>query len=183
MQIARNRGAEAGGWRSDSMDDRLLKCEGRLETSLGWVYFAFTDRGLSKLCFQEDASEGLRSDSKQTKAFCRWFRSFQDLAPERKWQALDLGGSDFQRSVWRALLEIPHGGTTTYGAIAEDLGRPRASRAVGSAVGANPVAILVPCHRVLPRTGKPGKYRWGANRKRALLDAERESGSDLQILI
>jgi O-6-methylguanine DNA methyltransferase len=115
-------------------------------------------------------------------AFLEWARAFERLGAEVKWRLLDLRGTDFQRSVWRRLLDIPFGARTSYGQIAADLGRPKASRAVGSAVGANPVSLLVPCHRVLPSTGKPGNYRWGADRKRALLDAEQESGSHLRAL-
>lgn len=88
---------------------------------------------------------------------------------------LDLHGSAFQRGVWQALLEIPFGRTVTYGDIAEKIGRPKAARAVGSAVAANPVSLLVPCHRVLPVSGKPGNYAWGAGVKKILLEIEAQS--------
>lgn len=80
-----------------------------------------------------------------------------------------LRGTPFQLKVWEALLALPVGATTTYGALAGAVGRPAAARAVGAAVGANPVAVLVPCHRVLRRLGAIGGYRWGPARKRALL--------------
>lgn len=83
-----------------------------------------------------------------------------------------LRGTAFQRSVWAALLEIPFGTTTTYSALATRLGKPGAARAVGSAVGANPVAVFVPCHRVLAQRGGLGGYAWGLARKQSLLDAE-----------
>jgi AraC family transcriptional regulator, regulatory protein of adaptative response / methylated-DNA-[protein]-cysteine methyltransferase len=83
-----------------------------------------------------------------------------------------LKGTDFQRQVWRALLEIPRGETTTYGAIARQVKKPGASRAVGAAVGANPVGVLVPCHRVLAGGGKLGGYAWGVDKKKALLQSE-----------
>jgi len=81
-------------------------------------------------------------------------------------------GSDFQLAVWRALVELPPGSVTSYAALAMSLGRPRAARAVGQAVGANAVACLIPCHRVIAATGLIGGYRWGAERKIALLAGE-----------
>ena len=87
---------------------------------------------------------------------------------------LDMRGTPFQREVWRALRAIPPGATTTYGELAARLGRPTSARAVGAACGANPLAIVVPCHRVIARDGALTGYRWGVERKRALL--EREAG-------
>jgi AraC family transcriptional regulator, regulatory protein of adaptative response / methylated-DNA-[protein]-cysteine methyltransferase len=86
--------------------------------------------------------------------------------------ALDPGGTEFQRRVWRVLREIPAGSTTTYARLAERLGAPRAARAVGSACGANPLAIAVPCHRVLRADGSLSGYRWGLRRKAELLRRE-----------
>lgn len=80
--------------------------------------------------------------------------------------------TDFQLRVWRALLAVPRGATATYARIAADIGRPKALRAVGAAIGANPLAILVPCHRIVPSQGGIGRYHWGADRKIALLRAE-----------
>lgn len=85
---------------------------------------------------------------------------------------LHLRGTNFQIQVWRALLRIPEGRLTTYGDLARLLERPDAARAVGSAVGANPVAYLIPCHRVIRSTGEFGAYRWGGARKRAMLGRE-----------
>ncbi len=81
-------------------------------------------------------------------------------------------GTNFQLQVWRALLSIPEASTTDYGTIAKKIGKPSAARAVGSAVGANPVAWLIPCHRVLQRNGSLGGYRWGPDRKRTILGWE-----------
>ena len=86
---------------------------------------------------------------------------------------LHVRGTNFQQQVWRALLAVPPGETTDYGELAAAVGRPGASRAVGNAVGANPVAWLIPCHRVLRRNGALGGYRWGADRKRVMLAWER----------
>ncbi len=86
---------------------------------------------------------------------------------------LDLsGGTPFQQEVWRALLAIGCGATTTYGTLSHDLGRPRAVRAVGAAVGRNPVSVIVPCHRVLGADGSLTGYAGGLDRKGALLAIE-----------
>ena len=85
---------------------------------------------------------------------------------------LDLHGTPFQIQVWEALLRIPPGAVTSYQALAEHMGRPRASRAVGAAAGANPVAYLIPCHRVLRKSGALGGYRWGPGRKLGMLSRE-----------
>ena len=86
---------------------------------------------------------------------------------------LDLqGGTVFQQSVWQALLSIPRGGTTSYGVISRSIGQPAAVRAVGAAVGRNPVSIVVPCHRVLGAGGALTGYAGGLDRKTALLRLE-----------
>jgi len=82
------------------------------------------------------------------------------------------GGTAFQQSVWRQLLATPHGQTVSYGAIAKALGRPDASRAVGAAVGRNPISIVVPCHRVVGAGGALTGYAGGLDRKTALLQLE-----------
>lgn len=86
--------------------------------------------------------------------------------------ALHVKGTNFQLKVWKALLEIPVGDVTTYGAIATQLGDPKASRAVGTAVGANPVSYLIPCHRVIRASGELGGYAWGIERKKVMLRRE-----------
>ncbi|MFQ5745294.1 MAG: bifunctional helix-turn-helix domain-containing protein/methylated-DNA--[protein]-cysteine S-methyltransferase [Acidobacteriota bacterium] len=83
-----------------------------------------------------------------------------------------LRGTNFQIQVWRALLLIPEGRVVSYGDIGRFIGRPAASRAVGAAVGANPIAFLIPCHRVIRRVGAFGGYRWGGARKKAMLGWE-----------
>jgi methylated-DNA-[protein]-cysteine S-methyltransferase len=85
---------------------------------------------------------------------------------------LDLKGTDFQQSVWRALLDIPHGHTVSYSHIAASSGNPRAVRAVGAAIGANPVLIVVPCHRVIGKNGTLTGYRGGMKAKAGLLKLE-----------
>jgi AraC family transcriptional regulator of adaptative response/methylated-DNA-[protein]-cysteine methyltransferase len=85
---------------------------------------------------------------------------------------LDMRGTAFQLKVWRELLRIPRGETRTYGEVADSIGAPRAARAVGTACGTNPVAFVVPCHRVIAANGGLGGYGFGLPVKRAILDAE-----------
>jgi AraC family transcriptional regulator of adaptative response/methylated-DNA-[protein]-cysteine methyltransferase len=75
--------------------------------------------------------------------------------------------------VWRALQQIPYGETRAYAEVARSIGKPKAVRAVASACASNPVAIVVPCHRVVPASGGTGRYRWGAERKAKLIERER----------
>lgn len=89
---------------------------------------------------------------------------------------LDLYGTNFQLQVWRALLKIPTGATVSYRQIATHIGKPAACRAVGSAVGANPVSLLIPCHRVIQSTGIVENYGWGSPRKKLLLGLEGNIG-------
>ena len=95
----------------------------------------------------------------------------------RDWSRLDeiklhLKGTDFQIKVWEALLKIPAGGLTTYSNLAKNSGYEGASRAVGTAVANNPVAFLIPCHRVIKSTGEIGQYHWGSIRKNAIIGWE-----------
>ncbi len=102
---------------------------------------------------------------------CLGKRHLPDFIP------LDLRGTAFQRQVWQALRQIPPGGTASYAEIARRIGLPKAVRAVASACAANPVSILVPCHRVVRSDGRLSGYHWGAWRKQALLDWEKEGDS------
>jgi len=85
---------------------------------------------------------------------------------------LHIKGTDFQLKVWEALLKIPLGNLNTYGDVAEIISRPKASRAVGTAIGSNPVAFLIPCHRVIRASGVSGGYMWGQERKSAMIGWE-----------
>ena len=109
-------------------------------------------------------------------AVCAWLDSYFAVAPPLPLPALHLMGTPFQRRVWRLLLEIPYGRTTTYGALAREyerrFGSRTSARAVGGAVGRNPISIIVPCHRVLGTDGSITGYAGGVERKRALLALE-----------
>lgn len=157
---------------------------GFANTPFGRALFAATPRGLSKLSFCESDEDSqieelagewpeavLRRDDRQAEATaaCIWSQIAGGEPPRL---ALHVQGTNFQIQVWRALLELGGSGLTTYGAIAAAIGRPGASRAVGNAVNANPVAWLIPCHHVLRSSGALGGYRWGAERKQAILTWE-----------
>jgi AraC family transcriptional regulator of adaptative response/methylated-DNA-[protein]-cysteine methyltransferase len=154
------------------------------DTTLGLLLVAASERGVCLVRFGESAAEleaalarelpwaALRRDDA---GLARW----SDLlarAVEGRGEAtslpLDVAGSRFQRRVWDALRAIPRGATRSYADVAQALGAPRAVRAVANACAANPTALAVPCHRVVPRSGGAGGYRWGVWRKRALLARE-----------
>lgn len=109
------------------------------------------------------------------------FKQNDDKATRLAKQIFDKGekptlnpiGTDFQLSVWHALQRIPAGQTTTYALIAEIIGRPKAVRAVGTAIGANPIAFLIPCHRVIRTDGGLGGFRWGLDCKKKMLEWEK----------
>lgn len=144
-----------------------------------------SERGLSALAFADPdietgfadlearypAAEYRRDDSVARAWIERIFS-----APGGSPIPLALYGTPWQRQVWRALIAIPAGATTTYKAIAQEVASPRAFQAVGSAVGANPVSWLIPCHRVLAANGQLTGYHWGVDRKRAMLAYEAARG-------
>jgi methylated-DNA-[protein]-cysteine S-methyltransferase len=150
----------------------------RIASPLGTMLLARTERGLAGAWFERqkhhpetiDAPE--RSDDPLLAETGRQLRDYFAGTRTAFDIVLDLQGSDFQRAVWNALLAIAPGRTTTYGEIARELGVPSASRAVGAAVGRNPVSIIVPCHRVVGSTGALTGYAGGLDRKRSLLRIE-----------
>ena len=95
--------------------------------------------------------------------------------------ALHVKGTNFQLKVWRALMAVPDGSVTTYGELARAVGNAKASRAVGTAVGSNPISYLIPCHRVIRSTGELGGYAWGPDRKRVMLALETTPDIDASI--
>jgi O-6-methylguanine DNA methyltransferase len=153
--------------------------ECRLLTATGQLSARFSKEGLSQLYYDDTEPAEPKSDSVFRSVFLQWIAHYQRLPPAAQWEYLSPMGTEFQKSVWRALIEVPCGQHATYQEIAKRINRPKAARAVGSAVGANPIALLIPCHRIVPASGAAGNYRWGADRKLALLDAEQALGSDL----
>lgn len=107
---------------------------------------------------------------------------FSPLKPSEPPLRILASGTEFQMRVWRELLRVPFGESTSYAMLAAAIGHPRACRAVGSAVGANSIAFLIPCHRVIHSDGALGQYRWGAVRKRAMLAWEKTSLSSSALI-
>ncbi len=152
---------------------------------LGWVLVAATERGVCKI--------GLGDEAESLEKILRDEFPAAEITPDDEglgaWVGalvgylggqlphldlpLDIRGTAFQRRVWEELRRIPYGETRTYSEIAAAIGNPKAVRAVGSACGANPVAPVVPCHRAVRTDGGMGGYRWGLERKEALLEMEK----------
>ena len=150
---------------------------GWFESHFGPALVMGTDRGICGLAFAAEAGpEPAMTDLKS-----RWPKAvfIEDKAFLRDWATAALGmtgetqlhmiGAPFQLKVWEALLTIPSGHVTTYSEIAQSIGKPKAVRAVGTAVGRNPVSWLIPCHRALRKSGALGGYHWGLPVKRAML--------------
>jgi AraC family transcriptional regulator of adaptative response/methylated-DNA-[protein]-cysteine methyltransferase len=146
-------------------------------TPFGEALIAASARGICRLHFLADGDDPesllrgdwpfaiLHADAAATAPLIATiFGAVRPTAPLALW----VKGSNFQFQVWRALLAIPPGGLASYRRLAEGIGQPRAARAVGNAVAANPLAYLIPCHRAIRETGAPGGYRWGVSRKAAI---------------
>lgn len=169
----------------------LVICHGVADSPFGEVFLASTDRGVCGLAFPRSAAERAQVEREHIR---RWTGArlvpddgqAQDLsrqifgdpvAPGASLSVL-VRGTNFQVKVWRALLEIPAGTLCSYGQVAARVGAsPGAARAVGQAVGANPVAWLIPCHRVIRAADGLGGYRWGLSRKRTMIAWESARGS------
>ncbi len=152
------------------------------ESPFGNIIVASTAKGICYMAFADDQSAALTAlqgyfpnagfsqvvDRVQQNAL---FIFTQDWTKLNKIK-LHLKGTDFQLKVWQTLLKIPMGQLNTYGNVAQQIAHPRASRAVGTAIGSNPVAFLIPCHRVIQSSGIIGNYMWGSNRKTAIIGWE-----------
>lgn len=152
------------------------------ESPFGNIIVASTEKGVCFMAFAEEEAIGLQElkikfpnasltrklDLVQQNALFIFQNDWSKLAEIK----LHLKGTDFQLKVWETLLKIPMGQLSTYGAIAKQIERPKASRAVGTAIGSNPVAFLIPCHRVIQSSGTFGGYMWGNTRKTAIIGWE-----------
>jgi AraC family transcriptional regulator, regulatory protein of adaptative response / methylated-DNA-[protein]-cysteine methyltransferase len=160
------------------------------DSPLGALLVAVTDRGLCKVDLADDAisaewalsnefhrADIRRDDDALAPIVAEVLARIDGRKPARE-LPLDVRGTAFQRRVWEELQRIPLGETRTYGEVAAAIDAPRASRAVGSACGANPVPVVVPCHRVLPATGGIGNYGLGPRRKQRLLEQEGAAPTD-----
>ncbi len=152
------------------------------KSPFGTLLAASTSKGICHISFEDENRHDLTTLKQQfpNAKYQQKVDKFQQdalLVFQNDWKNLDtinlhLKGSPFQLKVWEALLKIPMGGLTTYGKIAQTIQRPKASRAVGTAIGRNPVAYLIPCHRVIQSSGGLGGYRWGTTRKTAIIGWE-----------
>ncbi|HWZ16664.1 MAG TPA: methylated-DNA--[protein]-cysteine S-methyltransferase [Mucilaginibacter sp.] len=152
------------------------------EGPFGNIIVASTPKGICYMAFADDRDEAF--SHLQAQFPNAQYTQMVDLAQQnalfifkKDWSELSgiklhLKGTPFQLKVWEALLNIPIGGLATYATVASTIQQPTASRAVGSAVGDNPVAFLIPCHRVIKSTGEFGQYHWGATRKSAIIGWE-----------
>lgn len=152
------------------------------ESPFGPLLIASTHRGICKLVFIDDEQSALEAlqreypealltrklDMHQQHGLFIFQRDWTQLSEVK----LHLRGTPFQLKVWEALLRIPAGRLSTYGQLGSSIGMPTASRAIGTAIGSNPVAYLIPCHRVIQSTGAVGGYHWGPVRKKAMIGWE-----------
>jgi len=157
-----------------------------VDSPLGRLLVAATDRGVCAVSMgtsDRELETALRDEypaaiiSSDAGRLARWCAAILDHLAGRQPRLelpLDVRATAFQWQVWKALAAIPYGETRSYGEIARTIGQPSAARAVARACATNPVAVAIPCHRVVPSNGTLGGYRWGAARKKALLDRERD---------
>lgn len=153
------------------------------DTCFGRATIASTEQGICCVSFAVDAMSELTRRFRPTElvnqteplhlTVAQLLDEWPDSAGKAAKLPLHLMGTDFQQSVWQALLNLKPGELTSYKAIAQQIGRPTAVRATGTAIGQNPVAVLVPCHRVLTSSGKIGGYRWGSELKTLLIKKEK----------
>jgi len=153
------------------------------DTPFGGVLVASTAKGICHMAFADAGEDAALEQLKFTFPNARYVQIVDRVQQNalfvfsQDWSKLDeiklhLKGTDFQIKVWETLLKVPSGGLTTYGELAKKAGYTGASRAVGTAVGNNPVAFLIPCHRVIKSTGDLGQYHWGSVRKNVIVGWE-----------
>lgn len=152
-----------------------------VESYLGHVAIARTEKGLAAAFILDDAGALDRhmrdrfpdaTVAEPDEWTERVVRSLEDTVDDPD-LPVDPAGTDFQKTVWRALRDIPSGSTLTYSELADRIGRPESVRAVAAACGANPIAVIVPCHRVIGKDGSLTGYAWGIDKKRLLLEREK----------
>jgi len=160
------------------------------DSPLGRLLIAATDKGICAIQFadsDEELEHGLKHEfpfavrRRDDGAMMPWKK---DLLRQMRGQKLntalplDIQATAFQRRVWAYLQSIPFGDTRSYGQVAKAIGQPSASRAVARACATNPVAVAIPCHRIIRENGGMGGYRWGMDRKKTLLDMEKETRAE-----
>jgi len=154
-----------------------------IQSPLGIIWVAGTDKGIYKIELNKTENSFLKIlesvDKLEFEYTREKFRALEEML-ERYFEGtptsfnvpLDLRGTDFQIAIWKSIFRIPYGRLSTYRALAEDVGRPKAVRAAGNAIGNNPLAIIIPCHRVIRSDGTLGGYGLGLKVKRYLLGLE-----------
>jgi AraC family transcriptional regulator of adaptative response/methylated-DNA-[protein]-cysteine methyltransferase len=155
-----------------------------VQSYLGWVLVAYTERGICRIDFDDRRKiletrlenifpkAKLQSDDPSSTAVIAQTLAFLEAPETGLGLPLDVQGTAFQQRVWQALQNIRAGETASYGEIAAQIGSPKSARAVAQACASNPVAVAIPCHRVVKRNGELGGYRWGIERKQTLLARE-----------
>lgn len=188
---ARNLGMAPSAYRAGGRGEAIAYAF--RDTALGPLLMAATDRGVCFAQFGQSESAliaqlksefpratvtaSAMSQSPELSAWIEAFEAHIATSAPRPDVPLDLRGTAFQIQVWKFLLGVPSGSVVSYGEVAQGIGAPKAFRAAASACAANRIAVLIPCHRVLRGNGDLGGYRWGLERKRALLDHERTEGA------
>jgi AraC family transcriptional regulator of adaptative response/methylated-DNA-[protein]-cysteine methyltransferase len=156
-----------------------------IQSAFGEILVASTEKSVCLIWFVDDRNEAIAALSKRFPSASIKEKA-EDLhhaildffhPDDSKWTKLNVKvqGSPFQLKVWKALLQIPFGKLTNYKNIADQIGQTNASRAVGTAIGKNPIAYLIPCHRVVQTNGQLGGYMWGTKRKTAIIKWELEN--------
>src|SRR6185436_5695424 len=146
-----------------------------MNTTVGPITVASTDRGVAAIHFGNNVPDGAVVDASANREIVQQLSEYFEGKRTQFELPLDVEGTAFQKSVWNQLLQIPYGETRSYGDIAKALGKPSASRAVGMANHNNPVAIVIPCHRVVGQNGSLTGYAGGLHLKQKLLSIERQS--------
>jgi AraC family transcriptional regulator of adaptative response/methylated-DNA-[protein]-cysteine methyltransferase len=169
--------------KSPTRGDAITIRYGFHRSTFGECFIAITEKGICSLEFvgRSDKDQAVADiekqwrhaqivhDQKATKAYADKIFGGSTKKPRLP---VHVKGTDFQIKVWEALLRVPHGAVVSYETLAVSIGKPRAVRAVANAVAHNPVAFLIPCHRVIRKTGALGGYHWGSEKKRAILNWE-----------
>lgn len=173
-------GMTPGEYKNDG--ENLLINYSFVESPFGEVIVASTTKGICYMAFVIDEKSSLKSlkelyPNAQYRQYTDQLQQNAIFIFTQDWSTIDkiklhIKGTDFQLKVWQALLTIPMGKLSTYSNIANKINNPKASRAVGSAIGDNPIAFLIPCHRVIKSTGLLGQYHWGCDRKVAMIGWE-----------
>ncbi|NCO03543.1 MAG: methylated-DNA--[protein]-cysteine S-methyltransferase [Alphaproteobacteria bacterium] len=150
---------------------------GQAEQGLCWLGFmtsveqgAYKGDGLIRMKAYFDGAEFIEEEGATLGTLDRIFEAWE--GDHLRSVRTHIKGTVFQKEVWNALLSIPRGKVVSYGDVANDIGRPKAFRAVGTAVGENPISLIIPCHRVVQKSGALGNYGWGIDLKKRLLEIE-----------